>query len=196
MTKSPDKNDIGGCVISHAPGTGKTFLADKHINLSGTPFQNNFDELYTTLCLARPKFANKFLAESTTTSQRVRHDARGRWTSLMSSVGKHKDKASLDGIQSLIDSFVHVYRGSILKESLPGLRGCVVVLEPLPLQRKLLEGIRDIQNQLAFEHAVAVVSTHPSLLTTNSTCVKHDKKCMEKITLADFRLDCNEGVKT
>ncbi|KAF5201344.1 Snf2 domain-containing protein classy [Thalictrum thalictroides] len=168
---------------------------NKCIILSGTLFQNNFDELYTTLCLARPKFADKFFAESTTTSQQVRQDTRGRWTSLMSSVGKHKDKASLDGIRSLIGSFVHVCRENVLKESLPGLRECVVVLEPLPLQRKLLKGIRDIQNQLEFEHAVAIISIHPSLLT-NSTCVKDDKNCMEKITLADFRLDCNEGVKT
>ncbi|KAF5185550.1 Snf2 domain-containing protein classy [Thalictrum thalictroides] len=65
----------------------------KHIILSGTPLQNNFDELYNILCLVRPQFAERF-----TTSQTPSH-----------TIGKED---LLEEIRGLIDPFVHVYRGS------------------------------------------------------------------------------------
>ncbi|PIA31087.1 hypothetical protein AQUCO_05300126v1 [Aquilegia coerulea] len=135
---------------------------EKRIILSGTPFQNNFDELYNTLCLVRPQFAERFTTGQT--SSHTRQNARGVWTSLTNAIGKDNGKDLLEEIRALIDPFVHVHRGSILKESLPGLRSCVVVLRPLPLQRELLEGLKDIQQIFLLEHCVSCVSIHPSLL--------------------------------
>ncbi|KAF5176693.1 Dna repair and recombination protein rad54-like [Thalictrum thalictroides] len=134
----------------------------KRIILSGTPFQNNFDELYNTLCLVRPQFAERFTTNQT--SSHTRQNARGVWTSLTSTIGKDIGKDLLEEIRSLIDPFVHVHRGSILKESLPGLRSCVVVLRPLPLQKEILEGLKNIQKIFLLEHCVSCVSIHPSLL--------------------------------
>ncbi|KAL5724138.1 hypothetical protein ACHQM5_007438 [Ranunculus cassubicifolius] len=153
----------------------------RRIILSGTPFQNNFEELYNTLYLVRPKFAERF--------------GKGVWDSLTRSIGKHENKQILDKIRALINPFVHSYKGSILKENLPGLRGCVMVLNPLPLQRDLLERVNEEKVKLTREHAVSVVSVHPSLLM----CCKFsglEKYSTYAIAAKNSWLDPDQGVKT
>ncbi|KAF9622141.1 hypothetical protein IFM89_029425 [Coptis chinensis] len=100
-------------LIWKALGNVKT---DKRIILSGTPFQNNFVELYNTLCLVRPKFAEKFFPRTPNIRQAKSdlrsQDARRLWDSLTNSIGKDDDQSLLDPLRSLIDPFVHVHRGS------------------------------------------------------------------------------------
>ncbi|OVA12733.1 SNF2-related [Macleaya cordata] len=177
---------------------------ERRIILSGTPFQNNFEELYNTLWLVRPKFADRISCK--TQGNRGRQskvlesggESRGKWASLTSSIGKNADDRLLEEVRAMIGPFVHVHRGSILQKNLPGLRDCVVVLNPPPLQKQLLEEIEGITNSLKLEHEVALVSVHPSLLEKCSWSGK-EKSLIDKnheITSKRFKLDPNEGVKT
>ncbi|KAF9601440.1 hypothetical protein IFM89_020207 [Coptis chinensis] len=97
-------------LIWKALGNVKT---DKRIILYGTPFQNNFDELYNTLCLVRPKFAEKFFPIRQAKSDLRSQDARRLWASLTNSIGKDDDQSLLDPLISLIDPFVNAHRGSL-----------------------------------------------------------------------------------
>ncbi|KAI3983754.1 hypothetical protein MKX01_001158 [Papaver californicum] len=181
----------------------KNVKAEQRIILSGTLFQNNFDELYTTLWLVRPKFADTI---SNRTDKNCGTLSRGNWVSLTSSIGKSSDDEQLEKIQKMMKPFVHVHKGSILQNKLPGLQECVVVLHPSHLQRKLLEKVQEgIKNSFEVDHAVAVVSIHPSLLTRCSVAKKSGQvnSCVTKlidenqqIKEENFRLNYDEGVKT
>ncbi|KAI3882456.1 hypothetical protein MKX03_025234 [Papaver bracteatum] len=181
----------------------KNVQTERRIILSGTLFQNNFDELYTTLLLVRPKFAD---TTSNKTDKNGGTLSRGNWVSLTSSIGKSSDNQQLQKLRKMMKPFVHIHKGSILQKKIPGLRECVVYLHPSPLQRKFLEKVRDgINNSFEFDHAVAVVSVHPSLLTRCSgakqsgqvnSCVTKLIDENQQIKEEDFRLDYNEGVKT
>ncbi|KAI3900407.1 hypothetical protein MKW92_041935 [Papaver armeniacum] len=181
----------------------KNVKTERRIILSGTLFQNNFDELYTTLWLVRPKFADTISNERDKNCGAL---SRGNWVSLTSSIGKSSDDQQLEKIQKMMKPFVHIHKGSILQKKLPGLRECVVVLHPSSLQRKFLKKVREgINNSFEFDHAIAIVSVHPSLLTrcsvakqsgqVNSFVTKLIKE-NQQIKEEGFRLNYNEGVKT
>ncbi|XXG66626.1 hypothetical protein AAC387_Pa06g0160 [Persea americana] len=185
---------------------------ERRIILSGTPFQNNFTELYNTLWLVRPKFADKLSSaefcgsKSKTVSDDVwkalpeRREARGRWASLTNSIGKTTDDR-LKVLRSVINPFVHVHKGSILN-SLPGLKDCLVYLHPPPRQKCILESIQKIATGTHFlqEYNVSMVSVHPSLLKECS--LSHDEKTAvdqhlsDEHSLEELRLTPAEGVKT
>ncbi|KAK7841144.1 SNF2 domain-containing protein CLASSY 4 [Quercus suber] len=147
---------------------------DKRIILSGTPFQNNFYELYNTLCLARPVFEDK----------------EGKWLSLTSSITKVTDDRlkyeKLKKVRDMIQPFVHVHKGFILQEKLPGLRDSLVILQPSQLQKSLFEELRDhfVRSNFKFDHYESLISLHPSLLLQ---CVDDsfpsDKHKLEKSNL-------------
>nr|DAD18282.1 TPA_asm: hypothetical protein HUJ06_019745 [Nelumbo nucifera] len=175
---------------------------EKRIILSGTPFQNNFNELYNTLCLVRPTFAEKIQSQPRKIYQgkivAEKKEAKGKWTSLTSSIGKHDDR--LEELRAMIDPFVHVHKGNILKENLPGLRDCVIVLHPPPLQKRLLQAIQGIQNPLELEYMVSLLSVHPSLLISMKGSFPRKEECnieesINEDMLERIKLDPNEGVK-
>ncbi|XP_043697836.1 SNF2 domain-containing protein CLASSY 3-like [Telopea speciosissima] len=167
----------------HTPRNNRTGIwkalskieTERRIILSGTPFQNNFQELYNILCLVRPKFTDVI-------------PSKGKWSSLTSSIGKNSD----DGLQKLrgmLDPFVHVHRGTILKDNLPGLRNWTIYLRPTTLQKQLLDTIKRVPNTFELEHQLALVSVHPSLLM-NIKDPLFGKNDLNR------RLDLNDGVKT
>ncbi|CAI9090869.1 OLC1v1025740C1 [Oldenlandia corymbosa var. corymbosa] len=108
----------------------------RRIILSGTPFQNNVDELCNTLSLVNPKL----------------------------SVYKKSFK-SITELKVMIDPLVNVYKGSILQESLPGLKDMLVKLRPADQQKRALQLISDVRSFLEKVHLVALISVHPSLAT-------------------------------
>ncbi|KAF8412498.1 hypothetical protein HHK36_000463 [Tetracentron sinense] len=171
---------------------------ERRIILSGTPFQNNFSELYNTLCLVRPTFADMISSKSHKVSQRRSvpegNVRRGKWASLTSSIGKFADEG-LEELRAMIDPFVHVHKGSILQESLPGLRDCVIVLHPPCVQKDLLEVIQGIKNPFELEYKVALISVHPSLLTGCCLSEKEESN-IDRVKLERLKLNPNEGVKT
>ncbi|MCL7051857.1 hypothetical protein MKW94_025055 [Papaver nudicaule] len=187
----------------------KKLKTERRIILSGTLFQNNFDELFTSICLVRPKFAD--IISSPTEKKGGKpsssgEESRGNWNSMTSSIGKSSDDQQLVKIRKMIKPFVHVHKGSILEEKLPGLREYVVVLHPPPLQRTLLEKVQEgMTNSLELDRAIAVVSVHPYLLTKCSVLKQSEieKSYVARLIAENqqikeeaFRLNYCEGVKT
>ncbi|KAJ0234679.1 SNF2 domain-containing protein CLASSY 4 [Hirschfeldia incana] len=159
----------------------------KRIILSGTPFQNNFKELSNVLCLTRPAYADKI-------SSRLQDLTRSQ----EGKTGRFDEEVGISELKDMIAPFVHVHKGNILRESLPGLRDCVVMLNPPFQQEKILKRIDHSQNTFELEHKLSAVSVHPSLYM----CCKQTDK--ERLTigpvslkvLESLRLDSKEGAKT
>jgi DNA repair and recombination RAD54-like protein len=67
---------------------------------------------------------------------------------------------------------VHVHKGSILQEKLPGLRDSLVILQPTQLQKSLFDELRqditryhfNLLNHLKCDYLKSLISVHPSLL--------------------------------
>ncbi|KAE9606861.1 putative DNA helicase chromatin remodeling SNF2 family [Lupinus albus] len=155
---------------------------EKRIILSGTPFQNNFDELYNTLCLARPKFSDWNPSRGKEVFKDKpgcpRKECVGKWRHLTRSFDKVTDDRRKFKIakeaRDMIHSFVHVHKGTILQESLPGKKEFVVILKPTQLQKELLDDIQRKRkrlshgnqaslNVLKIEYEETVTAVHPAL---------------------------------
>ncbi|XP_010513389.1 PREDICTED: SNF2 domain-containing protein CLASSY 4-like [Camelina sativa] len=161
---------------------------EKRIILSGTLFQNNFKELSNVLCLARPALKDtlsSMLQELSKRSQEGEH-------------GRVNEEIGIVDLKVKIAPFVHVHEGNILEESLPGLKDCVVVLNPPFQQKKILDRIDTSQNTFEFEHKLSAVSVHPSLYLCCNPTKKEDLVIGPATlgTLKRLRLDYKEGVKT
>ncbi|KAL4570546.1 hypothetical protein LXL04_026202 [Taraxacum kok-saghyz] len=136
----------------------------RSIILSGTPFQNNFNELYNTFCLVNPSLPFDILRNNDFTIKRARkhNSVKGQWDSLTSEVLKSQHK--LDELKAMIDPFVHVHKGTILQEKLPGLKDALVVLKPTKTQKTLLNMMSGTKSQVENDHVMSLVSIHPSLV--------------------------------
>ena len=171
---------------------------ERRIILSGTPFQNNFTEFSNTLRLARPNFADVCKSGGNECPDKKRgrpkHISRGKWDLLISSIDRTSENLpespELREIRALISPFVHVYRGNILREKLPGLRKSIVILRPAELQKRYLESIVG-NNSFEVEYAESLISVHPSLkLKCDKEDFDTDKEMLEKV-----RLNPELGVK-
>ncbi|CAF1705643.1 unnamed protein product [Brassica oleracea var. botrytis] len=161
---------------------------EKRIILSGTPFQNNFKEISNVLCLTRPAYKDKIssrLHDLTRLSQEGKN-------------GRFDEEIGIAELKDMIAPFVHVHKGNILRESLPGLRDCVVVLNAPFQQAKILTRIDHSENTLELEHKLSAVSVHPSLYLRRKQTDKERLtigpvvlKSLERLTL-----DSKEGAKT
>ncbi|ONK73044.1 uncharacterized protein A4U43_C04F26560 [Asparagus officinalis] len=180
----------------------------KRIILSGTPFQNNFTELYNTLCLVRPKFAEKISFGTSklkrpelfaTTEEKVlekRNKAKTNWDHLVQRVIDSKElKSGIKNVKSVIRHFVHVHSGKIL-DTLPGLRKCTIVLNPLPYQKSILDIIQQSKDGsfVNKDYRKTLISIHPSLAM--HCLYENEKPLMDTPLLAKVRLNPSEGVKT
>nr|KYP49977.1 DNA repair protein rhp54 [Cajanus cajan] len=169
----------------------------KRILLSGTPFQNNFMELYNILCLMKPSFPDSIPQELKKFCQsRLMHDRQAskdvNWEPATS--GNPADE-KINQLKMLMTPFVNVHKGSILQKNLPGLRDCVLVLQPDGFQQQMLESIECSQNGLNFEHKLALVSVHPSLFL-NCSLSEKEEAVIDKDRLEKLRPKPYGGVKT
>ncbi|XP_052193743.1 SNF2 domain-containing protein CLASSY 3-like [Diospyros lotus] len=189
--------ELPGLVIldeGHTPrnqrsGIWKTLLqlqTKRRIILSGTPFQNNFEELFNTLHLVRPAVADMI---SSGGRRYYRKQLRGKRAFVYGSSGKEVD--TIEKLKATISPFVHVHKGSILQQSLSGLRDCAVLLYPSQLQMEIIKTLQPSANTFEFEHKVALVSVHPSLLLQCKETSVSDPNVLEQ-----HRLDPYQGVKT
>jgi len=178
----------------------------KRIILSGTPFQNNFDELYNTLCLVKPKFADEISSKHHRAFPKRRGckrntDARRNWASLTTAIGKVTDDKleaqRVEELRKMIWQFVHVHKGGVLRERLPGLRDSVVILQPVHLQKTLLENVKQINglDHFEMEYLLSVLSVHPSLLPEKSVGTL-EFKFVDRMELEMLRSKPEAGVKT
>ncbi|RLM99860.1 hypothetical protein C2845_PM06G22750 [Panicum miliaceum] len=175
---------------------------EKRIILSGTPFQNNFLELYNILCLVRPRFGEMFLTKArvgrrhyVSKKQKDKFSdkyEKGVWASLTSNV--IDDNA--EKVRSILKPFVHIHNGNILR-TLPGLRESVIILKPLPLQKSIIRKVENIGSGNNFEHeyVISLASTHPSLVTAINMS-EEEASLIDKSMLQRLRSNPYEGVKT
>ncbi|RWW21137.1 hypothetical protein GW17_00014723 [Ensete ventricosum] len=179
---------------------------EKRIILSGTPFQNNFGELYNILCLVRPKFSEKISNRTLKSCGRRRevlldkeqaipageNGGKGIWASLTSDVTGD----NVEEVRSILKPFVHVHNGSIL-QNLPGLRECLIVLDPLPQQKSIIEKMKCIGSHGNFEseYKVCLASIHPSLVT-HLNMSEEEESMIDTNLLEKLKSSPVEGAKT
>ncbi|MED6185888.1 hypothetical protein PIB30_061470 [Stylosanthes scabra] len=173
----------------------------RRIILSGTPFQNNFLELYNTIRVVRPSFPDTIPPDLKKFCQRrlmqeKRKEPKGfSWEPDSYVKTENLNDENIKQLKQLMDPFVHVHKGSILLKTLPGLRDCVVTLMPDELQKSLLEGIEGHLNTLTYDNKLALVSVHPSLFLFCSLSAK-EESLADKEHLEGLKLNPNVGVKT
>ncbi|KAJ4831991.1 hypothetical protein Tsubulata_043523 [Turnera subulata] len=208
-------HDLTGLLIldeGHTPRRHKSliwnlvskFQTRKRIILSGTPFQNNFDELFNTLSLASPNFAEAISYKHSGSKHLKRTHksdrARGNWASLTSPIAKFDDdrqrNEKLEEVRQLMKRFVHVHRGDMLQKQLPGLRDSVIILQPEPFQKTLLNLIPEARNigYFNWENLVSLVSVHPSLFPRQS--INKEGPPFDWDKLERLALNPQAGVKT
>ncbi|KAK4262513.1 hypothetical protein QN277_028065 [Acacia crassicarpa] len=163
---------------------------NRRISLSGTPFQNNFRELNNTIRLAKPNVPKGLKLELLLKSY-DKVESHGERTQVMAQ------------IRDVIKPFVHVHKGTVLEEKLPGLEESVVSLEPSPSQmsifkyiQKLREDQEGCSNWFRFEHLMSVSSVHPSLFVDELTRVPKSERVQLNAILATLDLSTEAGVKT
>ncbi|XP_047337981.1 SNF2 domain-containing protein CLASSY 3-like [Impatiens glandulifera] len=174
----------------------------KRIILSGTPFQNNFRELYNTLRLVVPKFADKLiLTKENDISGKQKRDKRetnvalNKWVSLTKGIAENDDDR-IKELKDIIYRMAHVYKGDILKESLPGLRDLLVVLKPTDLQTEILNFVSKMKlGVLEREHCSSLTAVHPSLLIHSQLSGKEELSIYMP-QLEAIKLNPEFGVKT
>jgi DNA repair and recombination RAD54-like protein len=176
----------------------KKSQTQKRIILSGTPFQNNFWELYCTLSLVKPSFPHKIPPELKRfcLKQRLSSEKYG-WEQVSGNTARNpSDDDEIEKLKLLMDPFVHVHKGAILESKLPGLKECLVTLKAGSLQNEILKGIKRSQNRIFnFERKIALTSVHPSLFL-ECDLSEAEKSVLDKDQLKQIRLNPHEGVKT
>jgi len=186
-----EKPDLLVLDEGHTPRNKKSLIwkvlrevrTEKRIILSGTPFQNNFEELYNTLCLVRPKDA--ILLE--------KDEGKDFWASLRLS---DITKANIDQVRKKLDPVVHIHSGKFLQKSLPGLRESVVILNPLPYQKEVIASMeKTMAIGLEGEYKISLASIHPSLIARAKLSEK-EESMVDKSKLESLRSCPSEGVKT
>ncbi|KAH0974175.1 hypothetical protein GBA52_016074 [Prunus armeniaca] len=117
----------------------------------------------------------------------------GKGTFVASSSGKNADDKEKHAteVKAQIAPFVHVYKGSVLQDSLPGLRNSVVVLHPTPLQVRFHKRIQGVKELFRYENLEALICIHPSLLLKD----KEDAFSADQGRLEELKLNPDAGVK-
>ncbi|XP_024989133.1 SNF2 domain-containing protein CLASSY 3 [Cynara cardunculus var. scolymus] len=156
--------------------------------LSGTPFQNNFRELFNTLRLVRPATAvgienEKIFADMI----QQKNGTKSR--------GCRSGSEDIEKLKTIISPFVHVHKGHILESKLPGLKQSVILLNPPPFQKRFIVNLENLSKTLEYEHKVALVSVHPSLLL-HCSLSETEEKLTKTRELEKVRLHPDLGVKT
>jgi DNA repair and recombination protein RAD54 and RAD54-like protein len=171
----------------------------KRIILSGTPFQNNFSELYNTLCLVRPTFVKNLSVDNETPNggKYLYHKKKEKPTKdIWTTPTRNVTAANAEEVRAILKPFVHVYKGEILK-SLPGIRECVIILNPEQIQGELIQKLGQAKNTNTFDREckISLASIHPYLLTFTKL-TKRETSLLEMVELNGLCDDPYAGVKT
>ncbi|KAK9167271.1 hypothetical protein Scep_002462 [Stephania cephalantha] len=162
----------------------------QRILLSGTLFQNNFEEYFNTLSLARPYFIDEVLKKLGPGADRDSDSKENRKANerlarkffidkiairINSEVDRERRKG-LKILRKLTDGFIDVYEGGT-SDTLRSLHGYTVLINPTEMQKDLLgrTQLRATCNKvrLELELLVTIVAIHPWLTTTLSYADKY-----------------------
>ncbi|KAK8947325.1 hypothetical protein KSP39_PZI006687 [Platanthera zijinensis] len=156
------------------------------ILLSGTLFQNNFEEYFNTLCLARPNFVDVVLSEldqeklstykkSEKRSKRKERVARKLFVQrigekIESSIVDDR-KQGFDALNRITNGFIDIYEDDNNSGRLPGLVIYTLVLRPTDIQHEVLVRLQSClkftrRYPIELELLITVGSIHPWLIKT------------------------------
>ncbi|KAL8268455.1 hypothetical protein R6Q59_002253 [Mikania micrantha] len=155
--------------------------------LSGTPFQNNFRELFNTLRIVRPESAKSILKEKLFADMIQKKN--------MKKCRNRSTSEDIEKLKEIISPFVHVHKGHILESKLPGLKQSVILLNPSSYQNKFIKNLGVSASTFEYEHKVALLSVHPSLIL-HCFLSKNEENTINKQELEDRKLQPKFGVKT
>ncbi|CAN6450187.1 unnamed protein product [Victoria cruziana] len=184
------------------------------ILLSGTLFQNNFEEYFNSLCLARPAFIqevfNEFQPAISVRKSVRRSSARERRpvtreklarsifmeeiASLINSEEEEDRKNGLEKLHKMTDGIIDVYEGRLL-DSLPGIQTYTILLKPTVLQQKILSKLETLKNKLSLEIEPMITNAaiHVWLVKTISNSGKFFSK--RDLDIDKHKTDINHGSK-
>lgn len=178
----------------HNPRSNKSKLrrvlmkvkTEYRILLSGTVFQNNFEEYFNSLSLARPRFVNDVMTalvperKKETSSRRAKHIEAVTRRIFVERVGQKMESSDnwdrVDGINLLNEltcGFIDSFEGSKLS-SLPGIHAYTLFMKPTDIQKEVLSKITMATScggryLLEVEHLITICSIHPWLMK-NTKC--------------------------
>ncbi|XP_062188727.1 SNF2 domain-containing protein CLASSY 1-like [Phragmites australis] len=153
------------------------------ILLSGTVFQNNFEEYFNTLSLARPRFVNDVMtalvpeSEKGTRSRTGKHQEALARHIFVERVGQRIESSSkhdrIDGISllnKLTRGFIDSFEGTKLN-NLPGICVYTLFMKPTDIQKEVLAKLTtplsgNVRYPLEVELLTTIASIHPWLIKT------------------------------
>ncbi|KAJ1699062.1 hypothetical protein LUZ63_007574 [Rhynchospora breviuscula] len=153
---------------------------DSRILLSGTVFQNNFEEYFNTLCLARPRFVTDVISEfENKRSRRKPKDEEKHAQKLFVEKIGHKiqsddileRKHGFDLLRKMTSGFINTFNGEKL-QNLPGLETYTIFLQCTKPQERILQKLQNSHEPgsrcpLDIEFLVSVGAIHPCLVSTS-----------------------------
>uniref|UniRef100_A0A0D9X385 Uncharacterized protein n=1 Tax=Leersia perrieri TaxID=77586 RepID=A0A0D9X385_9ORYZ len=153
------------------------------ILLSGTAFQNNFEEYFNTLCLARPRFITDTMSElapgwkKETHKRKTKHQEAVARCVFVEKVGQKIESSNkhniTDGIfllNKLTRGFIDSFEGAKLI-SLPGIHVYTIFMKPTDIQEDILSKVTTPKPGcsrflLEVELLITIGSIHPWLIKT------------------------------
>ncbi|XBI98743.1 hypothetical protein VPH35_018947 [Triticum aestivum] len=157
------------------------------ILMSGTVFQNNFEEYFNTLSLARPRFVDDVMTalvperKKETRGRRAKHReavARRIFVDRVGQMIESSDNWDRAGGISLLNKltcgFIDSFEGSKLR-SLPGIHVYTIFMKPTEIQEDILSRISMATScggryLLEVELLITIASIHPWLIKTIKSC--------------------------
>ncbi|XP_078159787.1 SNF2 domain-containing protein CLASSY 1-like isoform X2 [Carex rostrata] len=159
---------------------------ESRILLSGTVFQNNFEEYFNTLCLARPRFMRDVITElepkkratETKRGRKIKDQEKRAQKLFVEKIG-HKiesrsrcaRKHGFDLLRNITSGFINAFDGEKL-QNLPGLETYTIFLQCSEPQEKVLQKLQNscknlFRYPLEIEFLVSVGAIHPCLVSTS-----------------------------
>lgn len=155
------------------------------ILLSGTVFQNNFEEYFNTLSLARPRFVSDVMSalvpppgsEKETWNITGKHQEAPARRIFVERVGQKIESGSkedrMDGISLLNDltrGFIDSCEGAV-ENNLPGIRVYTLFMKPTDVQEEVMAKLSaplsgTTRYPLEYELLITIASIHPWLIKT------------------------------
>ncbi|XP_021765750.1 SNF2 domain-containing protein CLASSY 4-like [Chenopodium quinoa] len=146
----------------------------RRVILSGTPFQNNFEELHNTIALVREEIGSPIL-----------------------SAYYEQDDRRIEELKKRITPFVHVHKGEILRERLKGLFHSLVMLKPSNLQKRCFQHLSGRRlNRFLYDNLVSITSVHPSIFCDENVKTPNFVNDALMDLLKKHITDLDAGVKT
>ncbi|CAD6202206.1 unnamed protein product [Miscanthus lutarioriparius] len=185
-----DEDNPGGCILAHAPGSGKTFLLISFVH----SFLARFLKMQRSRAIMKGILTKVDMSgmamRSKTISEKVFYE--------LIEENLQKDSKTMrvmiiQNLRKLTENILHYYQGEILKE-LPGLVDFTVLLNMSSKQEDIIKGLAGLKRFEAHAKCNAV-SLHPCLKDVKIVDKKNrniSKRMMDSIVCG---IDISDGVK-